>query len=123
MRGTELRNAFVALEKVENLGHYRPETVHRAVGATLAYIGARRLLSATRNGVDGALERRLLGQLAKIEDAAIRLDAIPQRSEFADQRADVWDEIIGEVSDVWKTLKREEELARLRSSHSASRTA
>lgn len=122
MKGTELRVAFTALDKVTNLAHYRPETAQRAVGATLAYLGARRLLTATRGEADGALERRILQHLAGIEDAAIRLDAIPQRSDHAAEREAVWNEILVGVKAVHGLLRQEQNVARMRADRSA-RTA
>lgn len=121
MKGNELHDAYGALDKVLGLGHYRPETVRRAVTATLGYIGARRLQIATYQASDGADVRRLLAALAQVEDAAIRLDGIPQKSDQAPARRSVWKEITVGVRDIKKMLRQEQELAKVAARASRSK--
>lgn len=111
MKGTEYRTALAGIDRVFGLSYYRPETVHRAIGGVLAYLGARRLLAATAGGPDAAGDRRLLSILAEVENAAVRLDATPQRSEQAPARAALWEDIVGGLARLKVLIDRERKVA------------
>lgn len=107
MKGTEFRNAIRQIDNVESLKYFRPETVHRAVGQVLSYVGARRLHLAQGREPEAAADRRLTQILAEVEDAAVRLDAIPQRSEYAHAREAVWNEVLDKLGLVKMLLESE----------------
>lgn len=93
-KGRQYAAATEAIDKVINLGQFRSESVHRAVGSSLTYLGARRISGVACSDTDSP-ERRLISVLAEAEHAAAKLDVIPQRTETANARAEQWAEIVG----------------------------
>ncbi len=117
-KGTAHKLAVERIDHVLTLKHFRPETAHRAVGAVLTYMGARRVRASCASG-----DRDLLDALAQIEDAAIRLDAVPQRVEFARERGEVWQEIIVDLKYVKSVLDAERRAIRRRVEQDLKRAA
>lgn len=93
-KGKQYEAATDSIDKVIHLGQYRSESVHRAVGSCLTYLGARRIAGVACSDMDTP-ERRFLTVLADAEMEAAKLDAIPQRTENANARAEQWAAIIG----------------------------
>lgn len=100
LRGREYDKAVTAIDHACGLTYSRAETARKAVAATLAYIGARRIVAATRGETDAAEDRHILGLCAQIETDADSLDRIPCRTECGTERNAAWETITGRLTSV-----------------------
>lgn len=105
-RGTEHRRAVAAIDHALAVQYQRPETVHQAIGRTLALIGARRLHAAVGFDQQAADDRRLLRLLSRLEDLAVRLSGIPVRVENRDERTECWTHILAGLREVKSAITR-----------------
>ena len=107
VKGNEFTLAVGALDRLADLGHFRSETVRRASAATLAYLGARRIVAAADGSPNSAEDRRILRLAADMERLADRLDAIPQRGSEAKARRDCWADIVDVSARIGSRLRLE----------------
>lgn len=99
-RGTEHRRAVAAIDHALTVQYQRPETVHQAIGRTLALMGARRLHAAVGFDQQATDDRKLLRLLSRVEELAVRLSGIPVRVENRDERTECWTHILAGLREV-----------------------
>lgn len=112
MKGTGYKTAVEDIDKVLALKHFRAETAQRAITSVLGYFGARRIEQICAAGHNEDL--LVVSLLGDIEEAASRLDAIPQRTQFADARASEWAIICEGLDNIKMFLETEITLMRQR---------
>lgn len=104
LKGNELCDALAAIDHATGLTYTRAETARRAVAASLACLGARRIYAAFGPDPDGSEDRRIVGLCAEVEIEADRLDQIPKRVQWATERTESWAQITATLRTVRQRL-------------------
>lgn len=104
--------AVAALAKVESLGHARAATVHAAVGAVLAWVGAQRLRDALDGDPERVADREIIRTAAEMEAIADRLSTIPAAQ--ATDRQAAWAAIASHVDTLRRLLRHERAMLKAR---------